>query len=83
MEYGGILWNQDDDTHLDITPANSPPVHATSSLMEYRDNMRGTWYGLQVAAGEQSASILRQGTSGLPRAYESEPVSFTDQQHSK
>lgn len=85
MEYGGILWNQDDDTHEDLTPS-SPPVQ--SSLMEYRDNMKGTWYGLQVDAGEQPASILKEGTSGLPRGYESEPVvTFTsnsrDQQQRK
>ena len=80
MEYGGILWNQDEDTHEDLTPS-SPPVQ--SSLMEYRDNMKGTWYGLQVDAGEQPASILKEGTSGLPRGYESEPVTFKDQQQRK
>lgn len=81
MEYGGILWNQDEDMpQQDLTPA-SPPVH--SSLIEYRDNMRATWYGLQVAPGDSPVACVVAGTSGLPRAYESEPVAFSDKERTE
>lgn len=67
--YGGHEWNIDEvEEEQEIETVSG----SSNQIMEYRQRMGTSWYGLQVAAGHDPVGQIEEGSVGLASGYSHE-----------
>lgn len=70
VKYGGLQWNAEEEQ--DEEEETEDIANEIKTLMEYKDNMKHHWFGLEVSAGDTPASEVKEGLTGIASAYDSE-----------
>lgn len=73
--FGGLEWNSDQepDEAEDVVSAAAESENEIRDILEFKDNMKSNWFGLEVAAGEHSVAEVEEGSRGIASSYDSEP----------
>ena len=66
--YGGVEWN------TEIVDEDTVPIEVGKNhqVMEYKEWMGNSWYGLQVAPGCDPVTKIEEGSKGIASGYEHE-----------
>ena len=73
--YGNLIWNEDGPEMASLLPEVEPltSINSTTDLMEYKLQIKGSWFGLQVNAGQDEVKPVQEGLKGVASSYNEEP----------
>ena len=70
--YGGVEWNKEVIEEVSEDEQHSDSHAASKQIMEYKQLMGNSWYGLQVDAGHDPVFEVEEGSRGVASSYEHE-----------
>lgn len=72
--YGNLVWNEDGPEVASLLPQGEADVPASSDVVEYKQAMKGSWFGLSVDAGQHEIKPAVEGMKGVASGYAEEPI---------